>query len=49
MYSLPLINSIKELTAGDVECMGSDDFLEVPLSAPPFGPTEQGHMTSTEV
>lgn len=35
MYSLPLANSIKEPTAGDLECVGSDDFLEAPLPAPP--------------
>lgn len=37
MYSLLLENSIKELTAGDLECVGPDEFLEVPL--PPTFPT----------
>lgn len=52
MYSLLLENSIKELTAGDLECVGPDEFLEVPLPPhlphPSLGQREQGQMTGTE-
>lgn len=43
MLCLALINRIMEQAAGNLECVGSDDFLEA-FPHHTQGPVERGHM-----